>query len=143
MKKIFKVMTFTIFSLCLCLEINAKYEILWQGAPNCFVATEHGDEWYADKYYGTASVRGADRGINEDGRVVWFLWTQISYNVQGDVTVARAEASNKYNEHTVVKKVTVDDKWNFGEESTVHWNYGDEVVSDENAHSIIEDSKTE
>lgn len=141
-KKIFLVSLLISF-ISLVAPIKALYKILWQGAPNCYVATEHGDGFFAKTYYGTVSVRGADRGVNADGRVVWYTWTQITYDVQGDIYRERAESHHKDNTYTVVKKITVEDKFNNGPKTRAFWNYGDEIVSEDNAHSITDNTEIE
>lgn len=141
-KKIF-LASLLISFISLVAPIKALYEILWQGAPNCYVATEHGDSYLADTYYGTASVRGADRGVNADGRVVWYKWTQIAYDVQGNVYKKRAESYHKDNTYTVVEKITVKDKWNNGPKTLAKWNYDDEIVSEYNAHNISDNTEIE
>lgn len=141
-KKIFLVSLLISF-ISLVAPIKALYEILWQGAPNCYIATEHGDGFFADTYYGTVSVRGADRGVNADGRVVWYKWTQITYDVQGEIYRKRAESHHKDNTYTVVKKITVKDKWNIGPKTRVFWNYEEEIVSEDNAHNITDNTEIE
>ena len=141
-KKIFLVSRLISF-ISLVAPIKALYKILWQGAPNCYIATEHGDSFFADTYYGTVSVRGADRGVNADGRVVWYKWTQITYDVQGEIYRQRAESHHKDNTYTVVKKITVKDKWNNGPKTRVFWNYGEEIVSEDNAHNITDNTEIE
>lgn len=143
MKKRIFLVSLIISFISLVAPIKALYKILWQGAPNCYVATEHADNFLADTYYGTASVRGADRGVNADGRVVWYKWTQIAYDVQGNVYKKRAESYRKDNTYTVVEKLTVKDKWNNGPKTLAKWNYGDEIVSEDNAHNISDNTEIE
>ena len=39
----------------------AKVTTLWRVTSTTYVTSEHADDYLADTYYGTASVRGADR----------------------------------------------------------------------------------
>ncbi|MET3617894.1 hypothetical protein ABID14_001529 [Peptoniphilus olsenii] len=75
----------------------ASVNTLWRASDYTFVKSEHGDNFLADTYIGTASVRGRDRGVSSDGRNIYYTWTRITYDVQGDIQSATAESGGKYN----------------------------------------------
>ncbi|MCI6610489.1 MAG: hypothetical protein MSH08_07040 [Ezakiella sp.] len=132
-----KVFSLTIAFLLMASELAfARVTTLWRATDTTYVISEHGDNYFADTYYGTCSVRGADRGINEDDRVVWYPWVSITYDVQGEIYKKTAWAGSKYNTRQVIERITVHDKWNNGPKTRVYYNYDDEIVDEEHGHSI-------
>lgn len=81
------------------------------------MTSEHGDNYFADTYYGTASVRGADR-VKINHMIYYYNWTRIVYNVQGDIYSTTAPSYGKDNPNQVIRTITVKDKWNFGSKTT-------------------------
>lgn len=116
-----------VISLVLSTQSFAAVKTLWRATKTTYVNTEHGDGYFADKYYGTASVRGADRVILQ-GRNRYFIWTRITYDVQGDISSATAKSGSKNNTNQVVKHVTAYDKWNIGPKTRALYNYSTGIV---------------
>lgn len=116
-----------VISLVLSTQSFAAVQTLWRATSTTYVTTEHGDGFFADKYYGTASVRGADRVIIQ-GRNRYFIWTRITYDVQGTIYSVTAHSGSKNNTKQVVKHITVPDKWNFGPKTRAFYNYATGIV---------------
>lgn len=116
-----------VISLVLSTQSFAAIQTLWRATSTTYVTTEHGDGYFADKYYGTASVRGADRVIIQ-GRNRYFIWTRITYDVQGDIYSVTAYSGSKNNTKQVVKHITVPDKWNLGKKTRAYYNYATGIV---------------
>lgn len=74
-------------------------------------------------------VRGTDRGYDKQfGYGVYYIWTKITYDVQGDKSYVIAYSGGK-NDSTVVKRnITVKDKWNFGDTTKVYYDYDTRYV---------------
>lgn len=97
----------------------AKVTTLWRATSTTYVTSEHGDDYFADTYYGTASVRGADR-VKINHMVYYYEWTRIVYDVQGDIYSTTAHSYGKDNTNQVIRTITVKDKWNFGPKTRVY-----------------------
>lgn len=106
----------------------AAVTTLWSATNTTYVSSEHGDGYFADTYYGVASVRGADRTVNYDNRNIWYRWTEITYDVQGDRSSTRAYSGDKYNTNQVVKNITVKDKWNNGPKTRALYNFSSSIA---------------
>ncbi|MCI6272525.1 MAG: hypothetical protein MR601_06210 [Erysipelotrichaceae bacterium] len=89
---------------------------MWKFTSNTWARSEHGDEPWADKYYGTVSINGNEPFWSE-GKRKFATMIKLTYDVQGTITVLEAYADGI---NTVVKDVVVEDKWNFSnKKSTV------------------------
>lgn len=107
----------------------AGFEYLWKFSDGTYVSTEHGG-FFADTYYGTASVRGTDRTYNSQyGNRAYFLWTKITYDVQGDITSTTAYSGGPNNSSDVVKKITAKDKWNDEKKTIAYYDYDTKDLS--------------
>ncbi len=114
MRKISKVLLLAfIFSIAFTAITFAKVTTLWRISDETYITSEHGDEWWADTYYGVVSVRGTDR-FWQDGKNRYVVWARLTYDVQGKKSSITAYSKGKNNPEIVVKKITVKDKWNFG-----------------------------
>lgn len=140
MKKISKQLFVVILATILLPTLSyATVTTLWRATNTTYVSSEHGDEYFADTYYGVASVRGADRTVNYDNRNIWYKWTEIIYDVQGDRSSARAYAGNKYNTNQVVEKITVKDKWNNGPKTRALYDYSSSIADGNTPMYLISD----
>lgn len=116
-----------VISLVLSTQSFAAVQTLWRATATTYVTSEHGDGYFAYKYYGTASVRGADRAIYR-GRNCYFIWTRITYDVQGDISSATAKSRSKNNTKQVVEHVTAYDKLNNGKKTRALYNFSTGIV---------------
>lgn len=116
--------------------VFAKTFTLWKATDTTYVMYEHKDGLLGFYYYGTCSVRGADRGINADNRVIWYAWDSITFDVQGDYYYQTAWAEHKNSTKQVIETIKVPDKLNNEEKTHAYYNYRDEIVDDVNGHSV-------
>lgn len=91
----------------------AKVTTLWRVTSTTYVTSEHADDYLADTYYGTASVRGADR-VKKNNMIYYYNWTRIVYDVQGEIYSTTAPSYGKDHPNQVIRTITVKDKWNDG-----------------------------
>lgn len=116
-----------IYSMCFLMLFSVTASAgtvdLWRHSASTFVSSYHGDDFWADTYVGTASVKGADRIRGGDG-IYGFSWTEFTYDVQGDITNGRAYSwgINDTTPRSVSKEVP--DKWNDGTKTRVYYDYG-------------------
>lgn len=82
----------------------AKFQYLWKGGSGTWVSTEHGDSYWADTYYGEASIKGTDRGYSNRGELICYTWTKITYDVQGDLSYKIAYSPGQNSSRRVSKK---------------------------------------
>ena len=108
-------------------QTYAATTTLWSASNTTYVTTEHGG-YFSDTYNGTASVRGADRSLNSSGRNVYFLWTRITYDVQGSQSSATAYSGGKNDGRQVIRTVQVKDLWNNGLKTKAYYNYSAGIV---------------
>lgn len=133
---------YTVFLLVLILMLSltttafGSIKTLWKVTSNTYVSSEHGDNFFADTYYGIAAVRGTDRSLNSSYRNVYYKWTKITYDVQGDIYSTTAYSANKNDSTKVVENITVKDKWNFGPQTKVYYNYA-AIIADGNTGRSI------
>ncbi|WP_455067585.1 hypothetical protein [Parvimonas micra] len=125
MKKFFK---FCLLTLMITLSMSsvsfAGFQYLWRISSGTYVSNYHPDYYFADTYDGTASVRGTDRGYDsKTGHGSYYVWTQITYNVQGTIYKARAQSKGKNDSVARVKTVRAYDKWNNGEKTRAYYKY--------------------
>lgn len=125
MKKILK---FCLLTLMITLSMSsvsfAGFQYLWKVSSGTYVSTYHPDYYFADTYDGTASVRGTDRGYDsKTGYGSYYVWTQITYDVQGTIYKARAYSKGKNDSVARVKTVRAYDKWNNGEKTRAYYKY--------------------
>lgn len=125
MKKFLK---FCLLTLMITLSMSsvsfAGFQYLWWVSSGTYVSTYHADNYWADTYYGTASVRGTDRTYDyKKGYKSYYVWTKITYDVQGDIYYAKAYSRGKKDSVARVDKVTAYDKWNDGEKTRALYNY--------------------
>lgn len=78
----------------------------------------HLDDFFADTYTGTISVRGIDRKIRGASSCVYSKEAVIVYNVQGDVKRYVVSSDGDRDQQTHSRKVTVKDQWNFSPVTT-------------------------
>ena len=116
-------LVFTIISMA-----YASVATLWRATNTTYVTSEHDDNFWADTYYGEASVRGADRGLNSDNRNVYYKWTKITYDVQGEIYSKTAYSNGKYDTNQVIERITVKDKQNIGPKTKAYYNYAAGIV---------------
>ena len=130
-KKLRKIFSITLAVLLLFTGYTAfaKVTYLWRATSTTYVTSEHGDSYFADTYYGTASVRGADR-VRRDGRIYGYDWVSITYDVQGDEYKTRADSYGRDNPNQIIRNITVKDKWNNGPKTTVQYNYRNYVAAE-------------
>lgn len=114
-------------SLVLSTQSFAAVQTLWRATNTTYVTSEHGDGYFAYKYYGTASVRGADRVIM-GGRNRYFKWTRITYDVQGKRSSATASSGTKDNTKQIINHVWAKDLWNDGPKTRAYYNYDTGIV---------------
>lgn len=108
-------------------NVYAKVQTLWKATNTTYVKSEHPDNFFADDYYGTASVRGADR-VNRNGKLFYYNWTQITYDVQGEITRGRANRDLNNDKRQVIKSIHVKDKWNFGKKTRAYYNFDEGMI---------------
>ena len=136
MNKIFKVMTIACAISLLSTSVSyAKVTRLWTGSDASYVESKHGDSYFADKYYGTVSVRGSDRVINK-GRYCYFSEVRLTYNVQGKNYIVAARPTSKNSNRPVVKKIEVKDKWNNGPKTTATYSINYAPVDGSTVNSV-------
>lgn len=134
--KLRKTLALTIVAIALLSTVVfAKTFTLWKATDTTYVMYEHKDG-LGFYYYGTCSVRGADRGINADNRVIWYPWVSITFDVQGDIYKKVAWAENKYSTKQVIETIKVRDKFNNKSKTRAYYNYGEEIVDEINGHSV-------
>ncbi|MFM1538402.1 hypothetical protein [Helcococcus bovis] len=113
--------------------------MLWKATSTTYVKSEHPDGYFSDTYYGTASVRGADR-VKRNNMIYYYDWTQITYDVQGDIYKTRADSYGKNNPNQIIREITVKDKWNLGPKTKVYYNYSEKTLgSYYNSYNINRD----
>lgn len=129
MKKFFK---FCLLTLMITLSMSsvsfAGLQYLWKVSSGTYVSTEHSDNYFALYYYGTASVRGTDRGYDsKTGYRTYYTWTQITYLVPKlkayNSYPARVYSNGKNDYVARVKTVRAYDKWNNGEKTRAYYKY--------------------
>ncbi|MFM1564728.1 hypothetical protein [Helcococcus ovis] len=121
----------------------ASVMTLWQATSTTYVKSEHPDHFFADTYYGTASVRGADR-VKENHVIYCYNWTKITYDVQGDKYSTTANSYGKDNTNQVVREITVKDKWNYGTKTGVYYDYSESTLGSYfSFRSALSDDKNE
>lgn len=133
-KKLRKMLSISMLTMLMMLSVKttvfAGLEYLWQVSDATYVSTEHADGYFAYTYYGTASVRGTDRGYdNKTGYGVYYVWTKITYNVQGNYSSATAYSGGKNDSSQVVEKITVEDEWNNGPKTIAYYDYDTAYVN--------------
>lgn len=122
--KFFRIGLLTVMSVFTINTVSfAGFQYLWKVSDATYVSTYHPDNYFADTYDGTASVRGTDRGYSRKGNKGYYKWTRITYDVQGTKSSVTAYSGGKNNSSVVVKKITVKDKWNFGPKTKAYYNY--------------------
>ncbi|MDD2213645.1 MAG: hypothetical protein PHR21_03780 [Oscillospiraceae bacterium] len=89
---------------------------------NTYVQSYHSDNYFADTYTGTVSVRGADRKL-DGSSYVYPAESRITYDVQGDRTVATISPSSDIDTNTKSKSIEVKDKWNLSSDKTQVYGY--------------------
>lgn len=93
--------------------INASWTTLWQASSSTYVKSYHSDNYWADEYIGRVAVWGIDRKI-KSGKDYYYKSTQITYDVQGEISVLKVESLSSSDGIRRVKEFVVKDKWNFG-----------------------------
>lgn len=58
----------------------AEVTMLWKATSTTYVRYEYPDPYWSDVYYGTASVREADR-VKKNNMIYYYDWTQIIYDL--------------------------------------------------------------
>lgn len=99
----------------------AEVKILKQYTSTTYAKYDHIDNSWDDEYRSDVSIRGIDRIRN--GTTTQYpqrIW--ITYNVQGDVTVASQSSTSRYDEIQRRNRTIVYDKWNFGGVTKAVWN---------------------
>ncbi|MCZ7407679.1 hypothetical protein [Parvimonas micra] len=127
MKKILKLCLLTLMiTLSMSSVSFAGFQYLWRISSGTYVSTYHADDYFALYYYGTASVRGTDRGYDsKTGYKSYYTWTQITYLVPGYKPYrARAYSRGKNDSVARVKKIKVKDTLLPGKKTRALYDYG-------------------
>lgn len=119
LKNIFLILLISSFMIP---SINASWTTLWQASSSTYVKSYHGDNYWADEYIGRVGVWGIDRNIIS-GVDHYYKSTQITYDVQGEISVLKVESLSSSDGIRRVKEFVVKDKWNFGTKTKVFYNY--------------------
>lgn len=90
---------------------TSNAETLWKATNYTYVKSYHPSEWYADKYYGEASVKGSDR-TRTTNAYYYYLWTRISYDVQGNIRRAYAYSQGPNSNFQAKTNIVAKDLWN-------------------------------
>lgn len=124
--KFFRIGLLTVMSVFTINTVSfAGFQYLWKVSDATYVSTYHPDYYSADTYDGTASVRGTDRGYDsKTGYKSYYVWTQITYDVQGTIYRATAYSKGKNDSVARVKTVRAYDEWNDGEKTRALYDYG-------------------
>mgnify|MGYP003518062085 CR=1 FL=1 len=105
---------------------------------NTYVKSYHADNYFADTYTGTVSVRGADRFYDPRSLTTcWPGWTRITYDVQGNISQKQINSTGSSDKTTRTATITVEDKWNIGPKTNVYGNYGANFFSNDAPLSIL------
>lgn len=95
----------------------------WGGNDNTFAQNEHEDGW-EDKYYALVSIQGIEtKFIN--GIHYYPTFSRLTYNVQGDETVVEITSEGPEDSEVRQKDDIIYDKWNYGEETTCFYRFGE------------------
>lgn len=137
-----KFRTVMLFVLIVVINVSfAEVITLWSISDDTYVTSEHGDEYFADTYYGEVSIRGADRYIDEDdGKTRYVKWVKIIYNVQGDIYTKTVYSFGKHDQKTRKAYITVKDKWNFGPKTIVGYDFASGVAYNKHHNGEVNDS---
>lgn len=103
--------------------ISAKVSDLARVSKDTYVTSEHGDNYFADTYYGTVSVKGKDRFFNGT-YTAYPTFSRITYDVQGTTYQKQVNSTGKTDATVRTGKITVKDKWNIGSKTKVYGNIG-------------------
>ncbi|MDO5716300.1 MAG: hypothetical protein Q4Q17_00730 [Tissierellia bacterium] len=114
----------------------AKVTILWRASDYTYVSSEHKDG-LSFPYYGVASVKGTDRGVDDYGQLIYYSSTKITYDVQGDISFARARSKNEHDSRQVIKELTAYDKPNNGPKTRAYYSYETEPVTSNYKRNIL------
>lgn len=105
------------------LSTSASTSMLFYHSEHTYVSSYHPDNYFADEYVGTASVRGTDRVVRNQ-ETYGFAWTRITYDVQGEVSSKTAISGSNTDNVTRKVTLTVYDKWNFGTKTKAYYSVG-------------------
>ena len=123
LQKVKKVFSATALGLILFTNgSTSNAETLWRASNQTYVKSYHPSEYFADKYYGEASVKGSDRTFTPTV-AYYYLWTRISYDVQGDIKRAYAYSQGPNSNFQDKANITVKDKWNLGPKTKSYYAY--------------------
>lgn len=124
-KKRFAILFSLFMLITMIVPIDAAVTRLWTGTTNSWVSSEHGDNYFADKYIGRVSVRGSERFEGSK----FIQWTRVTYDVQGDLSSRTISSMNPSDSVTRQASIEVSDKWNLGAKTVVRYKYGACYVS--------------
>jgi hypothetical protein len=110
------------FLMLFSVTVSAKTTTLWRHSKYTYVTSYHPDDYLSDYYKGTASVKGTDR-LSQGNYTYSFAWTQITYDVQGDIRSKKAVSQSSFD--NVQRKAILEarDKWNNGPKTKALYNY--------------------
>lgn len=100
----------------------ASTTTIFQISSYTYATSTHGDEETADTYYGTVSIRGADRVVIGND-VCYPVRSNLYYNVQGRLYEVHVSSQGKNDKVQRTNSITVKDLWNLGPKTTVWGNY--------------------
>ncbi len=103
--------------------VYAKTTMLAKWTSDTYVKSYHPDGFFADKYYGTVSVRGTDRKSFYN-KPFYPRYSLIKYNVQGEIFKEIVYSENSTDNVLRVRKIVVKDQWDFGPVTTVRGEIG-------------------
>lgn len=110
------------------ISISAKVSEIARVSNDTYVISEHADNYLADKYYGTVSVKGKDRFYNGT-YTAYPTFSRITYDVQGTIYQKQVNSNSKTDATVRKGEITVQDKWNIGSKTKVYGNIGNGFVS--------------
>lgn len=103
--------------------ISAGYTYLISKTANTYARSYHDDNYFADKYLGEVSIRGADR-FYEGNNICYPTFTRLTYDVQGKPSVVSVNSNGMNDTAVRQNSITVYDEWNLGPKTQVYGNYG-------------------
>ncbi len=97
--------------------LQAKTTWIHKLSSYTYVKSYHPDNFFADTYTGTLSIKGSER--YGDRRSEYPYSARITYDVQGSITRGFLYSEGERDTKVRTKVVTVKDKWNLGPKTKV------------------------
>lgn len=117
------------------LTVSAETLVLARVGDETYVKSEHADDFFADTYDGTVSVKGTDWFYN-GSYTAYPTYSKITYDVQGTKYVKQVNSTGKTDSNTKTGTITVKDKWNFGPKTQMYGDIGQGFASNTSPYHI-------